>query len=197
MSSSVTWPAESGGWISVCCPPPKWPASTRRCTCWPRASHPPRHARDAVLVFFQEVRRIAVERQRHLLVQRLLRRVVVEDERVSSRRPWPCAAPPASADRSSVGRSLSAPPGSPPTCSRSWFRPRCGRRPDGRTQLRSCRRPRTPAQLGAHILEDARSEAAGEDLVHHIQREVVGIAALGAQPTICTDDWSTSSLSTK
>ena len=37
------------------------------------------------------------------------------------------------------------------------------------------------AELGAHILKDARAEAAGEDLVHDAEGVVVGIASLGAQ----------------
>ena len=37
------------------------------------------------------------------------------------------------------------------------------------------------AEFGADVLDDARAEAAGEDLVHHAERVVVGVAALGAE----------------
>ena len=37
------------------------------------------------------------------------------------------------------------------------------------------------AEFGADVLDDARAEAAGEDLVHDAERVVVGVAALGAE----------------
>ena len=136
---------------------------------------------DAVLVLLEEVRRIAVKGQEYLLVQRLLGRVVVEDEGVHARRPWPAHF----GGRGWLGLQAA-----------DLFEHRlgCG---DGGHALGAdvaaedagvvvCGAEAAAdvvgqAEFGAHVLNDAGAEAAREYLVHHAEGVVVGIAAFGAQ----------------
>src|SRR6266702_6272569 len=136
---------------------------------------------DAALVLFEEIRRIAVERQRDLLVERLLRRVVVEDERVHHlifgllqlRGSGRLGLEPANLIQHGLcGGDSTDTLGA---CFAEEYTGMVIRGSEGAADV-ICE-----AEASTHRLHDTRTEAAGEYLVHDAERVVVGIAALGAE----------------
>ena len=95
------------------CQPQRSPVSSHQCTCsQPVSTSALVNSFDTSLVLLEEVRRVPVKGERDLFVQRLLARVVVEDEGIQHLILGATEALPASAEPSSACRSRRASPSS-------------------------------------------------------------------------------------
>src|SRR5438105_13208954 len=139
------------------------------------------HALDAFTVLLQKIRRIAVERENDLLVERLFRRVVMEDEGVHhlifrlaklvvSR--WLGLELADDVEESLGGWHRAGALSAQLTLEDTWMVILCAERAAHfirKTELRT------------NLLHNPRAEPAGEDLIHNAECVVVRIVALGAQ----------------